>query len=142
MVHFAITRYVDCARHLACGYAACGSMLNVGGSGGTWAHYSGNFWWARCDYVRRLEPLRVERLDMTTHTPKGDPPKGRYLAEWWLGSIAGQNHTRGAAPVRFKNCWAQPSQFAKKGRLNNIRVKLGEPKRCRGEVPDPQAACA
>ena len=30
-----------------------------------WPHYSGNVWWARCDYIRQLPPLRVNKRDLT-----------------------------------------------------------------------------
>ena len=117
-------------------------MLNIAPNKDSWVHYSGNFWWARCDYVRRLRPLRAELLDLTTHTPRTDPPRGRYLAEWWIGSIVGRNATRGDAPVRFKNCWARAASFVEATRDARGRtVERGSPKRCRGEVPDPDATC-
>ena len=40
-----------CLRALLAGYSTCGSEYQD-------AHYSGNFWWARCDHVARLKPLR------------------------------------------------------------------------------------
>ena len=56
-----------------------------------WAHYSGNFWWARASYIRKLEPLvHPESL------PMGQPSKYidatldggnfRYEHEAWIGS--------------------------------------------------------
>ena len=42
-----------------------------------WApHYSGNFWWANTNYIRRLDPGYLEQ----------DVPWRRYLAELWIGS--------------------------------------------------------
>ncbi|EOD13014.1 hypothetical protein EMIHUDRAFT_247194 [Emiliania huxleyi CCMP1516] len=70
-------------------------------NGDTWCHFSGNFWWARCDHVRTLNPPFSEELlsegeaaDRTA-LPAGNGrrwhgswrdirPYGRYFAEWWL----------------------------------------------------------
>ena len=62
-----------------------------------WPHYSGNFWWARASYVRRLEPLQDPyRIQWGTPSkllvnPDGtgirlDPGNVRYENEAWIGS--------------------------------------------------------
>ena len=124
LVRFTIHRHRKCTRHLVCdGYSACGPNLELrraprraGGLGwGSWLHYSGNFWRARCDYIRQLPPLRVNKRDLTNGSPGG--PSGRYLAEWWIGSGGTHgNRSRGlisqaALPIRFKSCWGQPEAF-------------------------------
>ena len=125
LMRFTIHRHRKCTRHLVCdGYSACGPNLDMrraprraGELGwGSWLHYSGNFWWARCDYIRQLPPLRVNKRDLTdAGSPYG--PSGRFLAEWWIGSGGTHgNRSRGlisqaARPIRFKSCWGQPDAF-------------------------------
>ena len=63
-----------------------------------WPHYSGNFWWARASYVRRLDPLQDPRT-IVWGTPSKllvhgdfvtgvalDPGNFRYENEAWIGS--------------------------------------------------------
>jgi hypothetical protein len=68
----------------------------------TWPHYSGNFWWARSSYIRRLEPLQDPYTmvwgtpsKLLVHGPVGpmanqgvalDPGNVRYENEAWIGS--------------------------------------------------------
>ena len=40
-----------CLRALHSGYSTCGTEYQD-------AHYSGNFWWAHCDHVADLPPLK------------------------------------------------------------------------------------
>lgn len=62
------------------------------GCGATWCHFSGNFWWARCDYVSLLNPpisLEDTEIAQAVGSPMygwwGDVrPSGRYFHEWWL----------------------------------------------------------
>jgi len=105
--HFSITRYQDCVDHLKCGYSTCGPLLASPDKPRVhWPHYSGNVWWARCDYIRALprpRPLSRELTsrDLGDHAPTLDPPLGRYKAEWWLlGSLRDYSRNR-----HFKNCW-------------------------------------
>ena len=48
-------------------------------------HYSGNFWWARCDFVRRL-PLPCQETNPNYVCPEvyigGTPPSAPRSAEW------------------------------------------------------------
>ena len=146
LIHFTIHRYRDCVRHLRCGYSACGPNLDkrADGEAGAWLHYSGNFWCARCDYVRQLSPMHVERINMTTHAPT-KPPQGRYLAEWWIGSLFDQRTHTLTRPVRFKNCWGQPTQFAEPWRRPNAppksRVTTAVSKQCRAQAPARDHPC-
>ena len=48
MEHFTVENWQDCAAILG-SYDTCGVELQSGDS-----HYSGNFWWATSDYLRRL----------------------------------------------------------------------------------------
>lgn len=66
-----------------------------------WCHFGGNFWMARCSYVRRLNlPFFRELLDEVDEAVKVAPqhnrstnqagwphdlrPYGRFFAEWWV----------------------------------------------------------
>jgi len=66
-----------------------------------WCHFSGNFWMARCSYIRRLNfPFFKELLDEVDEAVKIAPqynrssnqagwpwdlrPYGRFFAEWWV----------------------------------------------------------
>jgi hypothetical protein len=51
MEHFVIERWRDCLGALD-GCDACGADLNFN----PWPHFSGNFWWARAEYLRTLPP--------------------------------------------------------------------------------------
>ena len=97
-----------CVGELERGKAACGVNLrgakaNDGKSnhGASWCHFSGNFFWARCDYVSKLNhpwhteasaELRWEHpsgfggLDSGRgyHNHRDSRAFGRYFAEWWL----------------------------------------------------------
>jgi hypothetical protein len=58
---------------------------------GPWAHYSGNFWWARASYVRKLEPLvHPDNLSWGTQSKYIDAVLDngnfRYEHEAWIGS--------------------------------------------------------
>ena len=64
------------------GYDTCGANLRKPPQ----AHYSGNFWWARCDYVRRLvHPMDYRFSEKDFLSP-----------EFWIGSGEG---------VRAFNCF-------------------------------------
>ena len=67
-----------------------------GGCGATYCHFSGNFWWARCDYVNTLNPPWSE-VETATAERIGPPffgwwgdirPHGRYFWEWWCAPPA------------------------------------------------------
>ena len=47
---------------LLSGNVACGVNLKGLDDGVSWRHFSGNFWWARCDHINRLPPP----LDLVT----------------------------------------------------------------------------
>jgi hypothetical protein len=58
---------------------------------GPWAHYSGNFWWARASYVRKLEPLvHPDNIAWGTQSKYIDAVLDdgnfRYEHEAWIGS--------------------------------------------------------
>jgi hypothetical protein len=77
MQYFAIERHADCVRALA-DHDVCG----VDWYSTPWPHFSGNFWWARADYVRTLsEPRSLPLVGCLDHT-------GRHNCERWVGSGA------------------------------------------------------
>lgn len=97
-----------CIGELERGKAACGVNLHGAKANGderhhgaSWCHFSGNFFWARCDYVSKLNhPWHTEAsAELWWEHPSGfgglDSGRGyrnhrdtrafgRYFAEWWL----------------------------------------------------------
>ncbi|CAK0788835.1 unnamed protein product [Prorocentrum cordatum] len=110
MSHFTVQHFQDCVDQLQCGASTCGSNLAnpLGKAKWNFPHYSGNFFWARCDYIRLLPNPQPKSSDLSLAgggCPYGDPPTGRYLAEWWLmGSNRDYTQTR-----VYKNCWGSQS---------------------------------
>jgi hypothetical protein len=114
MQHFVLHRYTDCVKHLRNGFATCGALLEKRSEGATWPHYRGNFWWARCDYIKQLPNPRPEEFNLyIAGSPFKPKPSGRFLAEWWL---LGSNAAHAALETSHKNCWGQPSQFTQGGK--------------------------
>jgi hypothetical protein len=57
----------------------------------SWPHYSGNFWWARASYIRKLDPLtEPSKLAWGTQSKlidaKLDDGNFRFEHEAWIGS--------------------------------------------------------
>lgn len=95
MQYFNIERWEDCVEKLEEGYDCCGVSWikredlagNIPTEGKRYIgnHFSGNFWWARCDYIQTLpDPLKVEEY---VHIPSlMDSFKNyRYAFEVWIG---------------------------------------------------------
>mmetsp|Transcript_54186 Transcript_54186/g.108821 ORF Transcript_54186/g.108821 Transcript_54186/m.108821 type:complete len:340 (-) Transcript_54186:38-1057(-) len=96
MQHFVLWRYRGCVRHLACGFHTCGPALYPGDSFAG-SHYAGNFWWARCDYVRAAPDVRPSLEDLLSPVQG----LGRWIAEGWLlGHALSVNRTS-----YHKSCW-------------------------------------
>jgi hypothetical protein len=76
MQHFVIERHDECIRALA-----ESDVCGVDWQQHPWPHFSGNFWWARCDYIRRLQDPAI---------PADGPVKlsNRHEAEFWIGTGA------------------------------------------------------
>ena len=77
----------QCIEALDEGYDICGMRLSPLPN----PHYSGNFWWARCDYVNKLVHPASMYINQTfaAVTKELDPilaSHGRYLPESWIGS--------------------------------------------------------
>jgi hypothetical protein len=55
-----------------------------------WPHFSGNFWWARSDYIKKLDPLMhpEDKLNrqITQFKPHPTEPHWRFDNEAWIGS--------------------------------------------------------
>jgi hypothetical protein len=83
MLHFVVTRHQDCADSLAAGADICG----VNWFDKPWPHFSGNFWWARTQYVRQLpDPADLAVVIANpTHSQ-------RHRCERWIGSAPGVRH--------------------------------------------------
>jgi hypothetical protein len=107
--HFLVSHYQDCVDHLKCGSSTCGPyLLGPDRYRFKWPHYSGNMWWARCDYIRTLPRPRPNEDEVRDygHSPildpyKSDPPRGRRKAEWWLLGT----HRQYSTTRHFKNCF-------------------------------------
>ena len=145
LIHFTVTRYRDCVRHLTCGgYSTCGPNLDIRRKPqpGSWLHYSGNFFWARCDLIRRLPPPSItdEELADQDNWSFGPVAMGRFKAESWLDSsqelVLNEPHL---APLRFKSCWGQPMLIA---RAVPDGKSLSSSRSCRSRVPPHEAKCS
>lgn len=73
MEYFTIEKWRDAVKTLDKGYDCCGVMWNKDTPLGYWPHFSGNFWWAKTDYINTLD-----------HTYLDHP--WRYMREFWIGS--------------------------------------------------------
>lgn len=71
MMYYNVTKWQDCVAKLREGYETCGCKLYEHQKGFP-KHYSGNFWWATSDYIKRTP--RVEELDHSD----------RFQAEFWM----------------------------------------------------------
>jgi hypothetical protein len=83
MEQFLLTEWRDCVEALLDGNVACGvNLQRVREYGAPWPHFSGNFWWARCDHINRLPPP----LDLgTPYFKEHDQMKSRrHYAEAWI----------------------------------------------------------
>lgn len=76
MEYFVITKWKDCLDRLE-DHDTCGVNLQfVPG-----AHYSGNFWWANTDYLKKLKPLEISMREWKVpHCGSVD----RAYCEFWL----------------------------------------------------------
>lgn len=77
---FTILHWKDRVEHLEDRWTSGPKICNGGGGNGwqhvpAFKHYSGNFWWARSDYIAKLEPIESLR--------KIHPH--RFAAESWIG---------------------------------------------------------
>ena len=82
MEQFILTEWRDCVEALLAGNVACGVNLKGLDDGMSWRHFSGNFWWARCDHINRLPPP----LDLGTPYFKqhSGMKSRRHYAEAWI----------------------------------------------------------
>jgi hypothetical protein len=55
MMYFNVTRWQDCVEKLYQGYDTAGVLWR---GDYHYPHYSGNFWWAKSSYIRRLPAFR------------------------------------------------------------------------------------
>lgn len=82
-----IERWADCTSKLNEGYDAVSCNWETE----PWPHFSGNFWWARSDYVKRLvdlrhpaDSMRMNATQFKRHEAGG--PLWRFDYEAWVGS--------------------------------------------------------
>lgn len=98
MEYWTIDRYLDSIRKLDEGFDICGTnyiykpFMGVDQVIKSWPHYSGNFWWARASYLKKLDPLPHPDSYVTGSVSKltGYPIDGRkffrYDHEAWIAS--------------------------------------------------------
>ena len=95
-----------------------------------WCHFSGNYFMARCDYVRNLSveyfPEMVQialQIDRDRSSPQykrcifgrsgTKPPQGRFVAEWWIANGRRYNQRSDCHPTREEDCREySPSKLA------------------------------
>jgi hypothetical protein len=99
MDYWQIERWEDNVTALSQNYETTGINFNdhPARTHDIWPHYSGNFWWARASYIRKLEPLN-DPYTIQWGTPSKllvspdgtgiplDPGNVRYENEAWIGS--------------------------------------------------------
>ena len=104
MQHFIFTRWRDCALALDSGLIACGSNLRgTRQFAGTnlYRHYSGNFWWASCDYIGiKHHSPSVPTAYWATNFPW--PPPHRQYCEGWLMDT---EYVQGFDAIPARNCF-------------------------------------
>ena len=77
MEHFCIENYDLCLKNLE-NYDLVGcNYIPVRGVDGLPAHYSGNFWWSKSEFLKKLPEINE------LHTSN----LGRFSAEMWIGTI-------------------------------------------------------
>ena len=76
-------------------------------------HAPGNFFWARCDHVVRLNDPFDESFLREDGSYFDNPPRGRYMAEYWLVSdFLGPRKVRESVlhpGQRFRPSWSRGS---------------------------------
>ena len=85
MEYFVIENWKDCIEKLDEGFDACGVMWNSDTVYGYYPHFSGQFFWARCDYINTLDHTFLDK-------------DWRYAGEFWIGQTK-----RGARIYEFHN---------------------------------------
>lgn len=73
MEYFTVEKWRNSVKILYRGFDCCGVMFNKDTPLGYWPHFSGNFWWAKTEYINTLD-----------HTYLDHP--WRYMREFWIGS--------------------------------------------------------
>ena len=84
MEQFILTRmeWSDCVEALLSGNVDCGVNLKGLDDGVSWRHFSGNFWWARCDHINRMpSPLDLGTPYFKQHSGMSSR---RHYAEAWI----------------------------------------------------------
>ena len=102
LVYWGIERWETSIAQLKAGY----DTSSVNWFDNPWPHYSGNFWWATSDYIRRLEPLQdPATIDFGRAVSKYlkpyvilDPGNFRYEHEAWLGSVSANRYELHVGP--------------------------------------------
>jgi SAM-dependent methyltransferase len=88
-------------------------------------HFAGNFWAAKAEYIRDLEPLAEYRDGWATRPDRPHWLGLRFAAEFWIGS----NHTPALAFSTFRDnvCLGEHHVYADNARLQQRLVKIHLP---------------
>jgi len=91
--YFVVEVPQGCVKALGEGFQTCGvAAASLDAAGAPRPHYSGNFWWARCDYVNTLPHPWTFWVDFMD---------GFISPEVWIGARA----------PRMFNCWQKHVDF-------------------------------
>jgi hypothetical protein len=109
MEYWNIDRYQDCIEELDNEFDTVGTnwidepFLGVDRVVRNWKHYSGNFWWARSSYIKKLKPLKHPDeytpgtvSEITGYAMDGIHNNWRFDHEGWIGSgdpVAAEVHS-------------------------------------------------
>lgn len=82
MSYFMITKSSNCLKQLKNSYDTVGCNLKKPNSNIKHLHYSGNFWWAKTDYIKTLIDPNLFLSDKKYYIEQNKID--RFHAEWWL----------------------------------------------------------
>ena len=118
-------------------HATCIDLLGdheLAGTNWRWNHFSGNFWWARADYVRRLPDIRGLRRHPAPIT--SDPVWNlRLQCEFWIGMGAGRAANLGVSDLDLDRTFWWSQDVA--GVVNQLLAALAGDRYAEIVVGDP-----
>lgn len=82
MLYFNVEKWKDCINALNDNFETVGVNWNTEHS---YPHYSGNFWWAKASYIKKLPKLKRPKLINYKSQFGLGPSNCRLDAEFWLG---------------------------------------------------------
>lgn len=136
MDYWQLERWQDCVTALEQGYETAGINYNdqQNTQNDNWPHYSGNFWWARASYIRKLDVLQDPR-NIVWGTPSKylmsnnqgillDPGNFRYEHEAWIGSMNPKYFELAHSPGKFDHDYHAKNIYPREKFDDNINPLL------------------